>query len=81
MEQVTVTVTVNNLQFDVSVSGDISQPQRVNNVIIDEVRLAAAEHFLALRTVDLQGLGLTKAQKEYWSAVRTVTPVEKRGKF
>jgi hypothetical protein len=77
-----VKVELNNLEFSVSVDGAVTVPQRVNGTLLDEARLQAADSFLAYKVSDFrQGKGLTKAQRDYWAGVRTVTPVEKRGRF
>lgn len=66
-----VEVTINNDVFDVTVSGDVSTSARVSGIILDECRLAAADHFLTRRD-------LTKGQRNYWAGVRSVTPEHKR---
>jgi hypothetical protein len=66
------TIKLGNLEFDVSADGAIRQQQSVTPTLLDEVRLAASSAFLS------NPRALTKAQHEYWAAVRAVTPEHKR---
>lgn len=67
-----IEIKLGNLNFEVSVEGTVFQEKRVSGTILDEVRIIAAEQFLSRRD-------LNKKVRDYWAAVRTITPEGKRG--
>lgn len=69
-----VSIRINDLDFNVSRDGTIHQPMSVPGVILDEVRLQAADHFLADKTLGSELRG-------YWKDIATVTPETKRGGY
>ena len=68
-----VTLKLNDMIFDVSVEGSISQPRKVSSTVLDEVRILASDVFLQEK--------LSVSQRQYWGAIRTITPEPKRGGF
>lgn len=61
----------NGLTFDVSEDGTIHQPHCVSPCMLDNVRVYAAQEFLAER-------GLSKESRRYWASVALISPPNAR---
>lgn len=68
-----ITVPMAGSTFDVEINGDIRQPHRVSQFILDEVRLSAASEYLSA------GKKLSKAERQYWQNAARKTDVKNFG--
>lgn len=62
-----VTVKSQGKDFTIDVDGNVREPHRVSQFVLDDARLEASHHFLN------RANHLNKAQRDYWMGVARTT--------